>query len=116
MNDEYPTNTNLEYIRNYKFKNPYSFKPLINLIQELWHWSDFIKWDKYDVEIHTGGWSGNEDIIEALQGTDFWLLCWQESRRGGHYKFSLKKEWLKDIPKEENKQKENQNETKGGRG
>jgi len=95
MSKEYPTEADLEYIKNYKFAEHKSFKLLLNFIEDLWHWSDFISWDKYNMEMHTGGWSGNEDIIEALQGTDFWLLCWQESRRGGHYKFSLKEEWLK---------------------
>ena len=97
MENEYPTKADLERIKNYKFEKFKSFRPLLNLIQDLWHWSDLIVWDKYDLELHTGGWSGNEDIIEALQGTDFWLLAWQESRRGGHYKFKLKKEWLKSV-------------------
>ena len=97
MSDEYPSDADLNYIRNYKFEKNHSFKPLLNLVQKLWHWSAFITWHIYDVEMDTGGWSGNEDIIGALEGTDFWLICWKESRRDGHYKFALKEEWLKDI-------------------
>ena len=44
----------------------------------------------YDtIEIHTGGWSENEDaLIEAKQMFDFeWNLCFQKEERGGHYYF-----------------------------
>lgn len=40
--------------------------------------------------LSTGGWSGNEAIIGAMQ--DNWLAwgrCWVQSRRGGHYIFEV---------------------------
>lgn len=43
--------------------------------------------------IITGGWSGNEDIINTLSETMFWMLHWQKSERGGRYTFKG------DIPK-----------------
>lgn len=87
-------------------------------IIERWHWSDskgwfeFIKsiwwaadwgWKECDAiddvsgkksycyYISTGGWSGNESIIRAMEKN--WLLWntqWVQSRRGGHYIFELK--------------------------
>ena len=39
------------------------------------------------IELTTGGWSENEYIIDMLADTMFWFLWWQESKRGGYYKF-----------------------------
>lgn len=36
----------------------------------------------------TGGWSGNESIIGAMQKNRMvWNFLWEQSRRGGHYVF-----------------------------
>jgi hypothetical protein len=62
--------------------------------RQIWHWPDF--WEQHDIYpgrvyfMSTGGWSGNESIIDALaKNRLFWLVAWQESRRGGHYRFEL---------------------------
>jgi len=64
--------------------------PLIDFVKRL-GWNDPVKItsdeDKYVVEFITSGWSGNESLIGALQGNFFWMLYWEESRRGGYYKF-----------------------------
>lgn len=39
------------------------------------------------LELTTGGWFENEQIIDELSNTMFWFLWWQESKRGGYYKF-----------------------------
>lgn len=39
------------------------------------------------LELTTGGWSENERFIDKIAGTIFWILWWQESKRGGYYKF-----------------------------
>lgn len=39
------------------------------------------------LELTTGGWSENEELINELSNTMFWFLWWQESKRGGYYKF-----------------------------
>ena len=39
------------------------------------------------MELHTRGWSGCENIVEAAQGTIWWALYWRSTHRGGHYYF-----------------------------
>lgn len=43
------------------------------------------------LELTTGGWSENEKFIDELSETMFWVLWWQESKRGGYYKFIIYK-------------------------
>ena len=39
------------------------------------------------VEIHTGGWSENETLVEELKKTAWWLLHFRAMTTGGHYYF-----------------------------
>lgn len=64
---------------------------LIDHLQKLWEWDDYISWDGEYLELHTGGWSGNEMVIMALEKTFFWFFYWQKSERGGHYYFTIPK-------------------------
>jgi hypothetical protein len=81
----YPRESELEFILNYDVNQ----EPdgLINHLRTIWHWPDYFKWQERHLELHTGGWSENEDIIEALMQTLFWALYWEKSERGGHYYF-----------------------------
>ena len=90
MEEEYPTKEELEFIALYRFNHDKGFLPLVEHILRLWHWSDYAKWDGKNLELHTGGWSGNEDIINALTDTPFWMFYWKKSERGGHYYFEVK--------------------------
>ena len=47
------------------------------------------------IELTTGGWSKNEELIQRLSKTMFWYFYWQESKRGGYYLFK------KDLTLEE---------------
>ena len=48
------------------------------------------------LELHTGGWSGNEDIIDAMQrNIYFWTRFWLKTERGGHYYFRIRLGGLK---------------------
>jgi hypothetical protein len=90
--DGYPTEETLECIRDWSYND---FKGLMKYCQEAWRYEEYFK--EFDTEIgflydvHTGGWSGNESIIGAMHdNTMFWMLCWEQSRRGGHYIFKVK--------------------------
>jgi hypothetical protein len=116
--EDYPTEEDLAYIKNYDLmKRP--VKALVEYIQDIWWAPDwgFILRDEQDdyesiikidgpaerrwqkvLELHTGGWSGNEDIIRTLEANEwFWMFYWFSSRVGGHYEFHIRKEdWDKD--------------------
>lgn len=71
---------------------------LMKFIKRYWRYSSAGFWSEKEREgygteykISTGGWSGNEAIIEALKNNRlFWNLYWIQSRRGGHYIFEVK--------------------------
>lgn len=92
--DGYPTEEALGYIKNYDILNQ-PIKKLIEFIQELWSYKDFfiLRGKKtLTLELHTGGWSGNESIIQALaENILFWSMYWEKSVRGGHYYFKITK-------------------------
>jgi hypothetical protein len=75
----------------------------ICLLREIWN-ENYGRIDIVDdtLTLHTGGWSGNEVIIEALTKTIFWSFCWEKSWRGGHYEFKLKRINPNDIKKIQN--------------
>ena len=97
---EYPTDEELNTIRTFDTtKRP--IRELVEYIKSLWRNPDFgfklyrgrdtlFKKSVMRLELYTGGWSGNESIMEALLNN----LCvyysfWEESRRGGHYRFEI---------------------------
>ena len=46
-------------------------------------------------EYHTGGWSGNEDIIRVLENSWVWPLTFERYDAGGHYYFEPIEKWEK---------------------
>lgn len=64
------------------------FDPLLEHLKAIWwHSGVLISWNSEtgNLELHTGGWSGNEDIMVVLRETFFWAYAWQRIERGGHY-------------------------------
>lgn len=91
--DGYPTEEELKTIRKWTILKP--VLDLIEYIREIWwqpEWGFKLKGKKViTLELHTGGWSGNEDIVNALSQSMFWHLYWEKSCRGGHHYFTIKK-------------------------
>jgi len=97
--DGYPTDEYLESIEKWNYK--LGFGELMKHVRQGW-WCGSSLWDEVDIlddfdkvatqyRISTGGWSGNEDIIGAMQNNAlFWISYWVQSRRGGHYIFEVR--------------------------
>jgi len=92
----YPESHELEKIRTWSHANGFvCWTTLLGYVENLWKYSDYFhKPDGASEKLYsisTGGWSGNEEIIEAMkQNTMFWMMCWVSSHRGGHHKFEVK--------------------------
>ena len=85
--DDYPEEHELKLIAEWPHDD---WAALLEYVRERWTYQD--RWtvggDKLFVS--TGGWSGNEDLIRALQQNRvFWAICWEQSRRGGHHILAL---------------------------
>jgi hypothetical protein len=95
--DGYPTEDALDRIEHWYYNDP---KGWFKFIESIWHlkswgWTELKRAeldsvDKIMFHISTAGWSGNEDIIRAMQQNHIlWSDTWVESRRGGHYVFEM---------------------------
>lgn len=94
LDDEgYPTE---EFLEELKAWDPKNFGSLMETVGKAWRFeSGFRPCGARTWELATGGWSGNESIIHALQDNFmFWSLCWQESKRGGYYRFVIPKAFI----------------------
>ena len=82
----YPTEETLNKIRNWPVND---FKGLAMLLIELWQYQDYIYFDNDVLHVSTGGWSGHEEIIDAIP--NIWKMNFETSwRTGGHYTFQSK--------------------------
>jgi hypothetical protein len=110
--DGYPTEAALDYIKNwhiliedegkYKFGHLYmDYRGLIDYIKSIWTYDDAIREEDGLLEIHTLGWSGNEDIIYELKKTALWSHRLRATESGGHYYFKLDSdsEWDYSVEK-----------------
>jgi hypothetical protein len=89
---DYPTAEDLEILKKLGHQVAPMPAELIGHLKEIWWNADTTmkytqEGDSWTLELHTGGWSGNEEIYDALSGTLFYFMYWQKSTRGGHYYF-----------------------------
>ena len=92
--DNYPDEASLKQIMEWDTLKD-GVEGLLNLVEENTNWADrqIERRGKRVIyyEYHTGGWSGNEDVIESLHHNFlFWSVFWQKTTRGGHYYFKIK--------------------------
>jgi hypothetical protein len=94
--DGYPTEEELKGLYKLACDSDYLLKNIdefLEQIRDLWWRPDWgFKYESNGkLELHTGGWSGNEDVVSKLENTTFWLMYWSMSKRGGHYWFDIPK-------------------------
>lgn len=96
--DGYPTEEELKQIAQWDDND---LKGWLEFIGTLWHFGDW-GWSVTETldpvfeqpvrtyQVSTGGWSGNEEIIRAMQ--EQWMLwhrSWKVHRTGGHFTFEV---------------------------
>lgn len=91
--DGYPTDETLDYIKTWAdYAHPHEF---MEFIRQCWSYQDrFVAYDRpkhVTYYLSTGGWSGNESVIYAMQENFAAWYYWQQSKRGGHYWFRIPK-------------------------
>jgi len=106
--DGYPTDETLQVISEWDDLSDEGYLMWVQFIKKAWHWEDLIseresenlmvrevsktlKRGKHVLGISTGGWSGNESIISAMQDNILWMVNFLNHRTGGHYEFKLPK-------------------------
>lgn len=109
--DGYPTDEALDYIKNWGlqwrqmeeptvgkyFGTEENYGHLVDYLKAIWWMAeDAIEYKDGLLELHTYGWSGNEDIIAQLKDTNLWLLKLRAQQSGGHYYFKIDSEAEED--------------------
>lgn len=90
----YPTEELLRWIEGYDHRET-SLEEMAEILEHCWWMPDWgyrfakPRNGRRTLELHTGGWSGNEDVIRALRGTLFWAFCFKKHHARGHYWFSV---------------------------
>lgn len=88
--DGYPTEETLHTITFWGINNIEDVRSLIQYVEEAWNDIGSIRReiveDDEAIVLCTGGWYGNERIIQALEDNDvFKYRCWHSSYRGGRF-------------------------------
>lgn len=89
----YPSDAELKRVEEWPWQD--GFRPLMAYVFARWKYADIGYWQQEGdrFAISTGGWSGNEDLIQALEANQmFRSLCAYSWRRGGHYVYDVR-EW-----------------------
>ena len=102
--DGYPTEDTLNAIRIWPAMSAKNLNDLLNFVAQTWHFKDFgvseelrpeelkmvsgIEPNAEYLRLATGGWSGNESLIDALHdNTVAWMCLWRLSACGGLHIF-----------------------------
>lgn len=82
--DGYPTEQTIHMIQNW---DPFDFKGLANYLKDNWHYPSYVKLEDGVLVISTGGWSGHEEMIDAIP--KMWSFLHKKAwKTGGHFIYS----------------------------
>lgn len=87
----YPTEETLQAIRDWPIGH---YRQLLEYVRRTWYYPDRV-WILQTLPtlryaLSTGGWSGNEELLGALEENRvFWGTCWFLSQRGGYHEFEV---------------------------
>lgn len=102
--DGYPTETTLAAIRDWT-GTPQQLVALLGEVFaaygniEITEITDDLRGAVYQVALVTGGWSGCEDAVCALNNSFFWVAYWHTSARGGLHTFTVPtNDWVTPVP------------------
>ena len=108
--DGYPTEEALDMIEKWDWSQT---DKCFEFIRQMWQWNEMM-WtqtddgEKITYDMSTGGWSGNEGLILALQQNwVIWNFTWVQSKRGGHHIFELPYKRQPSLVGKENENKNN---------
>ena len=99
--DGYPSSQDLQKIATWPLPVNLDWTLLMEFIRGLWRYPEYFYVLNNDPQLKhetwneppyyvlgTGGWSGHEEIIDALQQNSlFWGMCWWSSNAGGKHIF-----------------------------
>lgn len=99
--DGYPHDIELQRISTWPATTMADLRALMDYVKERWSYPRF--WEEEVIEeygrpirqytISTGGWSGNESLIAALEANTMWSIIAPWSwRRGGHFVYRIPEE------------------------
>jgi hypothetical protein len=88
--NDYPSDDELKKIEAWPPGG--DFADLMEFAKSIWWMADWGWHQKGPIyKVSTGGWSGNEEIIGAMQKNFiFWSQCWRVHRTGGHFVFRIR--------------------------
>ena len=106
VNDDngYPSDAELETIKTWPIAREEDVTAALAYVQERWIWPPpyftresrrFREWKSGPLVrrylVSTGGWSGHESLLAAMEENwMLWTMTWYSVRRGGHYEFRVK--------------------------
>lgn len=96
----YPTDEWIEFIFDFKPDDSFTIMDFVACLKDGWWMPQsgyrFNRGVKNILELHTGGWSGNEEIMSAIL-SNYWLssfkMIYIKWEIGGHHYFEIK-EWI----------------------